>query len=1011
MTTKFMESSTSGTEAPRRVALETIEQVEASIVLDLNKIETTLIDVKARTDNIELNEFNPDDVVFKRDIIPRRGIFVGTGRALDGFDDFPVTIIGADGEGSVTSDAVYAGVVVAGETEPPKLDPIEEWDPAALDSDTLPRITILGTSSPDGYNARLVESGEYFAIEKLGVLPDVVNSYTVSFDLKVRNETAEPRFDIILGNGSPANVLNSTNASDFADTWTRVNIQAESGGFSGVTLVFYDVVLEISRVSVAAIGDIIPNVDIRNGAVTVTGKLECGDTVSTDRIAVGNTTLKLEAVDTWTITSTGGSPSVTSMVPTNLAGGITATVISSVGVDIVDGVYTQTLVRPDACPYAGEYTLTLWLRIEEPPSSSEPRFDFKLGGGQSIPIVEASNLIDFFGTGWKRVSLQATRGEGTDIEFSVSGMSVAVADVRITGSTNIQDVSISNGTITATGALTCGTIDAGSNELTCGAITCGEIDADSNTLTCGAITCGELDAGSNTLTCGTVNCGEIAAGSNTLTCGTVNCGEIAAGTNALTCGKVNCGEIAAGTNALTCGKVTCGTIDADSSTLTCGGIVVKKVVDIPADLDQWTVTNQFGATATNSNSGPDASLAILVSYSSGDAILELDMNTDIGSHGAGRFVLTFQMKLPSTAVAGGSLAVRLPGVTTTAIGSSTDITPFIDQWAEVTCDIDVSAGIDSKLFFSFTDFPAEVSEIRLRYPVSVTIGRPISDIGIIIDSDLETNALTCGAITCGELDASSNTLTCGTVNCGEIAAGSNTLTCGKVNCGEIAAGSNTLTCGTVNCGEIAAGSSTLTCGKVNCGEIAAGTNALTCGTVNCGEIAAGESALTCGTVNCGEIAAGESALTCGAVTCSGNVSFAKSLFQGPVPANYRAYPYRLTPVMKRFRIDNIASNGGTFSLTLESGFGQAMALEGAERGGVYMISVMEENSDYNAAPPWSGVWLIELSNYDFGKIRILARLNEDNLVADIQSPKNFVVRNTNNQEATGALILTQLQVA
>lgn len=123
------------------------------------------------------------------------------------------------------------------------------------------------------------------------------------------------------------------------------------------------------------------------------------------------------------------------------------------------------------------------------------------------------------------------------------------------------------------------------------------------------------------------------------------------------CGTVNCGEIAAGGSALTCGAVTCGTIDADSSTLTCGGIVVKKVVDIPADLDQWTVTTAgFGSTATNSNSGPDASLAILVS--SGQEFLEVDMDTDIGSHGAGRFVLTFQMKLPSTAVAGGGVSLR-----------------------------------------------------------------------------------------------------------------------------------------------------------------------------------------------------------------------------------------------------------------------------------------------------------------------------------------------------------------
>ena len=47
----------------------------------------------SRTKNISLGTFNDEDTVFTRDIIPRRGIFVGTGRADGGFSDFPVTII------------------------------------------------------------------------------------------------------------------------------------------------------------------------------------------------------------------------------------------------------------------------------------------------------------------------------------------------------------------------------------------------------------------------------------------------------------------------------------------------------------------------------------------------------------------------------------------------------------------------------------------------------------------------------------------------------------------------------------------------------------------------------------------------------------------------------------------------------------------------------------------------------------------------------------------------------
>jgi hypothetical protein len=413
----------------------------------------------------------------------------------------------------------------------------------------------------------------------------------------------------------------------------------------------------------------------------------------------------------------------------------------------------------------------------------------------------------------------------------------------------------------------------------------GEIDSGAITIT------GAIKATGQQLTCGAITCGELDASSNTLTCGTVNCGEIAAGTNALTCGKVNCGEIAAGGSALTCGAVTCGTIDADSSTLTCGGIVVKKVVDIPADLDQWTVS-AFGATATNSNSGPDASLAILVS--SGDAFLELDMNTDIGSHGAGRFVLTFQLKLPSTAVAGGSLDVRLPGVATTAIGSSTDITPFIDQWAEVTCDIDVSAGIDSKLFFSFTDFPAEVSEIRLRYPVSVTIGRPISDIGIIIDSDLETKDLKCGAITTPSITTTEDTLLIGTdaapkdLKCGALTASGVTTptvtTTGDIvtigtteapkglKCGAITATGKQVACGSVAAtGEIKGGTLkadsgiTVTSGAITCGAINAGTSTLACGPINATGIVNVGTETSRAALNCGD-------LDCGQITCNNIVS-------------------------------------------------------------------------------------------------------------------------------------------
>jgi hypothetical protein len=143
----------------------------------------------------------------------------------------------------------------------------------------------------------------------------------------------------------------------------------------------------------------------------------------------------------------------------------------------------------------------------------------------------------------------------------------------------------------------------------------------------------------------------------------------------------------------------------------------------------------------------------------------------------------------------------------------------------------------------------------------------------------------------------------------------------------------------------------------------------------------------------------------------GTIAIQNSIFNGDIPASLESYPYTLVPLMKRYRMENIPS-GDIGSITLEAGFGQAMAKQNSLNGGIYSISVMEENSDYGLNPPWAGVWYVELSSGNNNDIiRLIGTVVENNLTASVtQDTLQFNLRNDNNQNGTGVLIVTQMQV-
>jgi hypothetical protein len=147
----------------------------------------------------------------------------------------------------------------------------------------------------------------------------------------------------------------------------------------------------------------------------------------------------------------------------------------------------------------------------------------------------------------------------------------------------------------------------------------------------------------------------------------------------------------------------------------------------------------------------------------------------------------------------------------------------------------------------------------------------------------------------------------------------------------------------------------------------------------------------------------------GPVTFNEDIQCVNSIFWQTPPTDLETYPYNIVPRIRRFKLSGLVATG-TVDTQLATGIGQAMALHGSSKGGVYLISLMEENSDYGLNPIWSGLWYVEVSNFATGKIRLLTTIYSSNITGSVVSPKSFRIENTHPTDTTGNLILSQVQM-
>ena len=125
------------------------------------------------------------------------------------------------------------------------------------------------------------------------------------------------------------------------------------------------------------------------------------------------------------------------------------------------------------------------------------------------------------------------------------------------------------------------------------------------------------------------------------------------------------------------------------------------------------------------------------------------------------------------------------------------------------------------------------------------------------NADFQTNSISCGALTCQNINASTYSMTCGSVICSSSISSPSisvtNLTCGALSSQAINASTYSLTSGNITCQAINAGTYNLTCGNITCQAINAGTYGINDGNITCKAINSGTNSLTTGDIICQNI--------------------------------------------------------------------------------------------------------------------------------------------------------------
>jgi hypothetical protein len=195
---------------------------------------------------------------------------------------------------------------------------------------------------------------------------------------------------------------------------------------------------------------------------------------------------------------------------------------------------------------------------------------------------------------------------GTSATYS-EPISVSAGVATFTGALSAGTQAIAGGVTSVSSLLSSGSMNCGTNPMTCGALYSGVINSGTNSLTAGnasvssLTSTGAINSGTNSISGGagtlsslTVN-GTVSSGTNAMTCGSLSSGAISSGTFGHTGGAASfssltsTGTVSSGTNPMTCGSLSCssvnstgtasvtaltssGTISSGTNSISCGSV-------------------------------------------------------------------------------------------------------------------------------------------------------------------------------------------------------------------------------------------------------------------------------------------------------------------------------------------------------------------------------------------------------------------------------------------------------
>ena len=149
----------------------------------------------------------------------------------------------------------------------------------------------------------------------------------------------------------------------------------------------------------------------------------------------------------------------------------------------------------------------------------------------------------------------------------------------------------------------------------------------------------------------------------------------------------------------------------------------------------------------------------------------------------------------------------------------------------------------------------------------------------------------------------------------------------------------------------------------------------------------------------------------GTAAVGGDINQVSGVHSYSTYTDLNTYPYIIVPRVKRYSVASIpgSGSGGTQTVTINNdGFGQPY--ETANTSGVYMMAATRKDGDFaSGGNIHYGTWILEVSTFSTGKIKLRATLNASNLTASVTGTVSFVLTNT-NAAASVALMVTQMQI-